>query len=65
MIFFEIFDNFPIFNAIFLSLVITAPPAPVVTILFPLKLSIPAFPKLPTCLFLYKDPSASAASSIN
>ena len=40
-----------------------APPTPVVTILFPLKLKTPISPKVPTCLFLYKLPKASAASS--
>ena len=53
----------------FLSFVITAPPFPPVTILFPLNERQPILANVPACLILFlsfkKDPSASAASSIN
>ena len=52
------------FSAIFFLLTSIAPPPPVVIVLLPLKLKIPISPKIPRCLFLKNDPTASAASSI-
>ena len=52
MFFLDIVDKLNTLLANEVLLEITAPPPPVVIILFPLKLKIPISPKVPTCFFI-------------